>query len=289
MIEPKRIATGLSFPEGPAYDGKGNLYVSNCNADYVTLLRGGESSVAFRRSETEFTFEKTNGMAFFEDGSLFACDLGRKAIIRIEVGGAAHGRMEIYADKFEDTGFRGPNDLAFDPHGNLYFTDPSGSSAESPVGCVYLVERGNRNVTKVAESMGFPNGIAFSADAKTVYIAESSFWRILKADVLPDGTLTKPEPFVQLEKDNTPDGIAFDVAGNLYIANYEPGRVTIIDPAGTITGHIPLPGSQCTNVEFGGKDLKTLWITLADPGDVWEVENDIPGLPLFRAPRNEGA
>jgi WD40 repeat protein len=133
MVEPVKIADGLAFPDGPAYNGKGYIFVSNCNADTITRLDDASNkTAAFHRAVDKFTFLKTNGMTFYEDGTLFACDFERKAILQIH----PDGRMELYADKCDDQGFKGPNDLAFDPEGNLYFTDPTGSDEKNPVGCV---------------------------------------------------------------------------------------------------------------------------------------------------------
>lgn len=280
--EPVLAADGFQFPEGPAYDGKGNVFVSNCNSDYIGKLDAAGRAIQFKAASDRFTFEKTNGLTFFEDGSLFACDFGRKAIVQI----FPDGRTEAYADKCGDEGFKGPNDLAFDPAGNLYFTDPVGSSASKPTGCVYRIERGSRKVTRVVEGIAYPNGIAFSADAKTLYIAESERYRILKARVKPDGSLKTPQLFCQMPDKHTPDGMNFDQAGNLYVATVGPGLVSVIDKEGKIARTIKLPGAQVTNVEFGGKELKTLYITEAEKGCVYKLQVEVGGLPLFRAPNN---
>jgi gluconolactonase len=158
LYEPIKVGDGLKAPEGPAYDGLGNVVVSNTGADYVTRFdEQGKAEVLWRASSTAFTFQKTNGMTYYRDGSLFVCDFGRKVIIRIY----PDGRQELYADQYDGQPFKGPNDLAFDPRGNLYFTDPKGSDEHTPTGCVYRVESGSRKVTRVAEGLAFPNGIYF--------------------------------------------------------------------------------------------------------------------------------
>jgi gluconolactonase len=282
-MELKKIAENFAFPEGPAYDGKGNVVVSNCNGNTINKIGKDGNAVLFTSDSKKFTFEKSNGLTYGDEGWLYVCDFGRKAILRI----AADGKTELYADKFEDQGFKGPNDLAFDPEGNLYFTDPAGSDAKNPIGCVYRVEKGSRKVTKVASGMAFPNGVAFSADAKTLYIAESHTFRILKAIVKPDGSLEEPVLFCQLPENHVPDGMNFDQAGNLYVGTVGPGLVTVIGPDGKISKTITVPGTDVTNVEFGGKDLKTLYITEAQKGILYSIEVAVGGLPLFRAPNNE--
>lgn len=294
-IEPGliKVAGGLEFPEGPAYDGKGSVYCSNCDSNYITKVTAdGQVSVAFRGNSGDgepFTFKKTNGMTFFEDGALFACDFERNAIIRI----APDGSQEIYVDNLDGQPFAQPNDLAFDPSGHLYFTAPGGSSETNPIGPIYRVERGTRIVTRVAKGMGFPNGLAFTADAKYLYVCESSFNRILRFEVRDDGSLDGKEVFADLSPDGpgAPDGMAVDAAGFLWITHYNAHTVLVVDTGGKIvrTIRVPFDGPNGpTNIEFAGKDLKTVYIT--DPGSaaMYKMEVETPGLPLFCAPPNEG-
>jgi gluconolactonase len=278
-----KVGDGLKFPEGPAYDGKGNVVVSNCSADYVTQFDAeGHATVLYKAASDSFTFQKTNGMTYYKDGSLFVCDFGRNAIIRIH----PDGKQEVYADRCDGQPFKGPNDLAFDPHGNLYFSDPAGSDEKNPIGCVYRVEQGTRKVTRVAEGMAFPNGIAFSADAKTLYVAESNRFRILRFAVQADGSLGPQETYSQFPQDYVPDGMNFDSAGNLWVALYTPGVVGVVDTSGHLARELPMPGKGVTNVEFADRDLKTLYITVTDTGALYKLRVETPGLPLFCAPPN---
>ena len=115
-----KVAENLNFPEGPAWDGKSTLYVSNCNGDWITKVENENFSVFLKASNSPFTFEKTNGLTVYKDGSIFACDFGRGAILKIN----PEGKTEIYALGYNGNRFSRPNDLAFDKNGNLYFTDP---------------------------------------------------------------------------------------------------------------------------------------------------------------------
>ena len=84
-----------------------------------------------------------------------------------------------------------------------------------------------------------------------------------------------------------PDGINFDQAGNLYVGTSGVGLLTILDPSGKITREIELSGIDVTNVEFAGKDLKTLYLTEGSKGCLYKMQVPVGGLPLFRAPNNE--
>lgn len=280
----ERVCDGLEFPEGPAWDGRGHLFVSNCGADYITrvALDGALERRWLSAADTgPGGFRKTNGMAFHRDGSLFACDFGRNAIVRV----GPDRRCEVVADRCEGRPFRGPNDLAFDPKGNLYFTDPVGSNEHSPVGCVYLVERGTRRVRRVAEGMAFPNGVALSADARWLYVAESRYFRVVRFPIREDAALGEMEPWCQLPANGDPDGMAFDRAGNLWVAQFGLGAVRVIDPSGRIARSVTMPGKTPTNLEFAGKGLRTLYITEPETKSLYKLRVEAGGQPLFCAPR----
>jgi gluconolactonase len=275
-----KVAEGFKFPEGPACDGRGNVYVSNCDADPGIVSKVdevGNSSVAFTGSAR--TFLKTNGITAHQSGSIFACDFGKKAIVELRPDGSA----STYADNYQGVPFRGPNDLAFDPNGNLYFTDPAGSSKQAPVGRVYRVDK-LKNVTLVAQGLAFPNGIAFSADGKTLFVAESQKYQVLKYPVKMDGSLGEKSVFCTLPEEKDPDGMNFDSAGNLWVAQFGAGAVREFDPSGKLIRSIEMPGKKVTNVEFGGKDMKTLYITEVETGGLYRIRTEVPGLKLFYGP-----
>ena len=73
-------------------------------------------------------------------------DFERNAIVQIHPDGS----QETVADSFAGHPFEGPNDLAFDPQGNLYFTAPNRSGRDHPTGAVYRIAHGTRTVTITA-------------------------------------------------------------------------------------------------------------------------------------------
>ncbi len=290
--ELEKVCGDLKFPEGPAWDGRGNLYFSNCSTDTISRLAadGAFTMQWMKGSESagEAPYHKTNGITVFRDGSLFVCDHGRNSVIRID---PKTKQGDVCASQCGGKPLKGPNDLAFDPKGNLYFTDPAGSGRDNPVGCVYRVEAGSRKVTRVAEGMAFPNGLAFTADAKHLYVCESQQNRIVRFAVKPDGSLGRMEPFADLSPDGPgePDGMAVDVKGNLWITHFGAHTVLVVSPDGKIIRTIRVPhaennGHGPTNIEFAGRDLKTVYIT--DPGSsaLFRMTSDVPGLRLFCSP-----
>jgi gluconolactonase len=213
-----------------------------------------------------------NGAKFHANGDLYVADR-TKGIIGI----TEEGNMRVIVDHYQGKRFNGPNDLIFDSRGNLYFTDPHGSSAENPFGCVYRVSSGGEIVC-LASGLAFPNGVVLSRDEKYLFVADTRKNRILRYVLDPP---VRSYIFSQLSGGWGPDGMAFDVAGNLYIAHYGGGDVIVLNPRGEILERIPVGGLHPTNVAFGGPDRRTLFVTEVETASVYRFNTDHPGLPLF--------
>ncbi len=289
LAEVTEVCVGLKFPEGPAYDGKQHVVCSQASGNAIARVSlDGECEAQWLKSsriDNPLQFRNTNGLAFYKDGSLFACDNERNAIVRIH----PDGRCEIYAEKYRVKGFRGPNDLAFDAKGNLYFTDPAGSGLRNPTGCVYRVEATTRKVTRVADGLAFPNGLAFSADGRWLYVAESQKNRILRFSVRSNGMLGRAQEFADLSSagKGEPDGIAFDTAGNLWVAHFGAHQVLVISPRGETFDSYVMPtgpGHGPSNIAFAGPDRKTLYITDPTTDSLLKMRTRTPGLKLMSSP-----
>jgi len=268
----QKVVDGLNFPEGPAWDGHSTLYVSNCYGGWVTRLASGTSDTFVTAAKAPFTFQQTNGMTFHK-GHLYACDFGVGAILRFTTDGAA----EVYVNDFHGVAFNRPNDLRFDAEGNLYFTDPKTHSREVLDGRVFRINAQDKSVKVLADSLGFPNGIAISGNSRMLYVCESAFERILRYTIAEDGQLTGREVFVTLPGGD-PDGIDFDSAGNLYVAHFGGGTVYVIGPHGGLKQKISTPGMKPTNLEFGGDELKTLFLTEVETNALYQLDVEIAGM-----------
>ncbi len=261
------FATGFKFPEGPALDPDGNLFVVNVDS--------GDISKISPEGEVK-TFVNTggapNGAKFHANGDLYVADR-QKGIIAI----SPEGKTRVIVDHYQGKKFYGPNDLIFDSKGNLYFTDPHGSSAENPFGCVYRFSSSGE-LTCLASGLAFPNGLVLSKDEKFLFVANTRKNRILRYVFSPP---FRSYIFSQLSGGWGPDGLAFDIAGNLYVAHYGGGDVIILNPKGETIERVPVGGQHPTNVAFGGPDRKTLYVTEVETGSVYRFETDYRGLPLY--------
>ncbi len=277
-VEFIKIADRLNFPEGPAWDGQGNLFVSSCYGGYITKI-SGEEITKFVDSASNPNLKQTNGLVIYKDGSIFACDYGLGAILRIN----SDGISEIFISGYEGNRFNRPNDLAFDDKGNLYFTDPKSYGKDKLDGRIFKSSIESKELILLEDSLAFPNGIAFSPDGNKLFVCESAKNRILKFDVNDGDSLSNKAVFAELPGGD-PDGIAFDIEGNLYVAHFGGGAIYVFSPNGIIKEKIITPGKKPSNVEFGGDDMRTLFITEDETNSVYSIKVNIPGTPLFSSP-----
>lgn len=271
-----KVADGLSFPEGPAWNGE-FLVVSNCYSNWITKINEENVDTFLVKPTSPFDFGKTNGLTFDKNGNLYACDYGEGKILLINKS----GNTFIYANSFEGEKFNRPNDLAFDESGNLFFTDPKSYGKDKLDGRIFMIENKTKIVKKLWDSLAFPNGIAISKDGKDLFVCESAKNRVLKFKI-ENGGIANPSVFVELPGGD-PDGIAFDINENLYVAHFGGQAIYVISKEGKVISKIPTPGKKPSNVEFGGKDMKTLFITEDETNSVYKTSVEIQGLRLFNS------
>lgn len=285
MPEPvSLLVSGFDSPEGPCFDTEGNLYFVNwLSSSVMRRTPGGAVSEFFN------TGGIPAGLAFHADGSLYVADEGDNihGILRI-----AGGAGEIVVNTYQGQPLNGANDLVFDRNGVLYFSDPWRSSAANPIGGFYrLFSEGA--LEQIDTGLQFPNGVAISPSGDAVYLAETIPNRILRYAIGSDGSIGQREHWADMPRvtfpgdgdddlpTGGPDGMAFDEAGNLYVAYYGGGRVVIFAPDGSQAGEILVPGASVTNIAFGGPGRRTAVITDVATASVYTTLVATPGLRLF--------
>ena len=267
------LVSGYDSPEGPAFDREGNLFFVNWLSASI-LERTPDGSV----QEFYNSGGIPAGLAFHRDGSLYLADEGDQihGVMRI----TPDAQATILVNRYEGQPLNGANDLVFDRIGVLYFSDPWGSSVDRPIGGFYRFFPDGR-LERIDHGLAFPNGVAINADGSAVFLAETSRNRILRYPIGEDGSIGKREVFATVTGEPGPDGMAFDAAGDLYVAFFNGGRVDVIDPSGRQVDEIPVPGAKPTNVAFGGPDRSTLVITEVETASLYQVRVGVPGQPLF--------
>ena len=209
----------------------------------------------------------SNGLALDAKGQLVMCEHGDRRVSVLTKGG---GKRTL-ADRWNGKRFNSPNDLAIHKNGDIYFTDPIyglPKRANDPMReidfCgVYRVEP-NGKVTLQYREISRPNGIAFSPDQKTLYVANSDgrdpIWRAFP--VKDDGNLGDPKPFFDASKQTKiraggGDGLKVDQQGNVFATG--PGGVLVLSPKGELLGRIST-GEAIANVGWGD-DGSVLYLT----------------------------
>lgn len=271
--DPEPIATGYNSPEGPAFAENGDIYFVNwLNSSIVRLGADG--------SPQEFanTGGIPAGLAFHRDGTLYCADEGAQihGVIKID----SHGGISPFVDRYQDRPLKGANDLVFDRHGVLYFSDPWGSSATTPTGGLYRAFPDGR-LEQLDTGLAFPNGVALDADESAIFLAETPRNHILRYPISANGAVGASTVFARLSGSPGPDGMAFDAEGRLYVAHHGAGRVVVLNADGREVDSLAVPGRQPTNVAFGGPDFASLIVTEVQTGAVYRTHLGVKGQPLF--------
>ena len=118
--------------------------------------------------------------------------------------------------------------------------------------------------------MGTTNGIEISPNGKFLYVNESVQRKVWKYRIRRDGSLKKKSLLIAFE-DFGLDGMRCDVQGNLLITRYGKGTVVMVSPSGKVLREFALKGKNPSNLAFGGRDGKTVYVTLADRGCVEQI------------------
>jgi len=217
---------------------------------------------------------------------LYVTDEGRRSIVRVDVNGSITDQIHEFAGK----PLNGPNDLSFDPDGNLFFTDPYGSSAQNPIGRVFGYDWQQGTLTEIARGMRFPNGIV-ARDGR-LYVAETYtntvwVWDVIGPGRAADKRLFARCPLAPGASQVGPDGMCFDRDGNLYVAHLGTGSVVIFNPSGGEVDRIKTGGVKTTNVCFGGPAHDDLFVTQENLGAVLRIRLGITGDRLNFCPSTD--
>jgi gluconolactonase len=180
-------------------------------------------------------------------------------------------------DQVDGLPLNSPNDVVVRADGTIWFTDPSygylqGFRHEPAVpDRVYRIDPLTGVATAVADGFDKPNGLAFSLDQRTLYVADNGApHHLLAFDVQEDGSLSGRR-IVAIGTHEHPDGLKVDAEDRIYASSRD--GIQIFAPSGELLGEIELPGA--VNFTFGGRGGHTLYIT-ADTA-LWAVHLNAKG------------
>lgn len=302
MTALREITNGLRFPEGPVAMPDGSVILVEIASGRLTRVApdGAKSTVSQVGAGP-------NGAAIGPDGRCWICNNGGfkwhdedgklRPILqaddysggRIERVDLATGAVERMYDRAGGFGLRGPNDLVFDAHGGVWFTDLGKARArDMDRGAVYYARADGSAIREVIHPMVTPNGIGLSPDGRTLYVAETEPGRLWAFDVTAPGEVRKlpwPSPHggrlvVGLEGFQRFDSLAVQADGAICVATLMSGRITVVQPDGSDLRFVEMPEPYPTNICFGGPDRKTAYVTLSMTGRLVAMDWPVPGAPL---------
>jgi sugar lactone lactonase YvrE len=258
----RTVGAGLLRPEGVMAADDGHIYTADARGCCSRIAGDGSTSFFGTLGGTP------NGICLDKKGNCIIANIGNGEVQLLSGDGSHLVLLTAAQGKRMYT----PNFPFIDFSGRLWVSnstdDPNiDSSLRSPVpdGCLVLIAE-NREPQIVADGICFANGVAVDQTEKYVYVAETMKRRILRFLIKDDSSLGAREVYGPefLGAKGFPDGIAFDEAGNLWIAFPMANAIGFIDPAGKLDMYLEDPAGKIlrapANICFGGKDRKTAFI-----------------------------
>jgi gluconolactonase len=271
------LADGFTWTEGPLWMGDaktGHLLFSDIprNSIFKWTTDGGVQLFMNPSGYTGVAYyglePGSNGLLKDADGNLVMCEHGDR---RVSVLTPAGGKRTL-ADSYQGKRLNSPNDGTLKSNGDIYFTDPpyglpqreNDPRRELDHFGVYRITKKDGSVTLLSTELQRPNGIGFSPDEKTLYVAQSdpkkAIW--MSFPVQSDGSLGKGVVFYDATAEvgkmpGLPDGLSVDTQGNLWASG--PGGIWIFSKDAKLLGRINT-GERTSNCAFG-EDGMTLFVT----------------------------
>ena len=262
------LHTGMRWAEGPVWlADAGCLLLSDVPSNRILRWVEGQGASVYREPSNH-----ANGNTRDRQGRLVTCESGGRRVVRTELDGT----QTVLADRYRGKRLNSPNDVVVRTDDTIWFADPdygilsdfTGDKAPSEIGgChVFRLDPRSGELRVACGDMVKPNGLAFSPDERTLYVADSGAshdlegpHHIMAFDVAADGALRNRRVFAVIEP-GIPDGFRVDVDGNVWTSAAD--GVHCLAPDGELLGTIRVP-ETVANVTFGGPKRNRLFIAAA--------------------------
>jgi gluconolactonase len=255
------VKSFTSGVEGPATDKDGNVYAVNFERQGTIgiITPDGKAGVFIDLPAGSIG----NGIRFNSHGDMLIADYTNHNILKVDM---ATKKVSVFA---HEPRMSQPNDIAIDNKDRIYASDPNWKGG---TGRIWRIDTDGK--VTLLDSMGTVNGIEVTPDNKILYVNEQR--KIWAYDLSSTGDISNKRLLIEFP-DFGMDGMRCDAKGNLYQARFGKGTVAKVSPDGTVVQEITLIGKRPTNVAFGGKDGRTMYVTLQDQGNLESFQVDEPG------------
>lgn len=250
--------------EGPAVDKSGKLYVVNYEKDGTIGLVHPDG-----KAELFLTLPGKsigNSIQFNAAGNMLVADFAEHNVLEIN---PETKEVSVYC---HDDRFNQPNDICINKRGIVFASDPNW---QKQTGQIWKIGPDKKAVL-LKDNMGTTNGICLSHDEKILYVNESVQRRIWAFNVDEAGNISEQRIFASVD-DFGFDGMKCDKKGNLYVARYGKGTISIYNPLGRLMQEVTLKGKDVSNITFGGNDYRTCFVTLQDRKGMEKFRTDVAG------------
>ncbi len=257
-ILPAILAEGFGYLEAARWHG-GALYFSDIGKHRIHRMHadGGHHEVATIAA-------RPSGLGWTPAGSLLVIGMEDETLNTLGADGSIAASVLLGSTVIH------PNDMAVDAHGRAYISqfgyDLFGHGPVAQCGLLMVDTDGSRHI--FGAGLTFPNGIALSADGRTLVVAESFGRQLTAFDVAPDGGLSGQRVFARFGDAATevPDGICMDSEGAVWVGMPMAGEFRRVLEGGEVTAVVRPAGrgSYCVDCVLGGTDLQTLYLLVSD-------------------------
>jgi gluconolactonase len=261
----ERLWTGARWSEGPAWFAAGRYLVwSDIPNDRMLRFDETDGSVSVFRHPSM----NSNGNTVDREGRLVTAEHRGRRITRTE----HDGRVTVLADRYGGGRFNSPNDVVVASDGAVWFTDPDYGIRTDYEGDKAEAEQDGRHVyriapsgevTRVADDLVAPNGLAFSPDERFLYVSDtgrSHFEggpRHMRRFEVVDGARLRGGEVFAVCADGVFDGLRVDTDGRIWTSAAD--GVHCLSPDGRLVGRIRIP-EIVANLTFGGPKRNRLFV-----------------------------
>lgn len=262
-LQPKIVVDGLIYPEGIRWS-QDRVWFS----DVLDLKVYTYDPMTRRTAVVVQTEDLPSGLGFLPDGRLLIATMRERKLLRLEADG-----LKTVADLRPLCEML--NDMIVDAQGRAYL-DSHFSLAADGGGIIMVEPSGDYRI--VADNMKAPNGLAITADGRTLIANDLLANSLVAFDIAPDGGLANRRIFANLGSDS-PDGLCLDAEGSAWVGLPFQGKFRRIKEGGEATHEISYENKWGVAPVLGGSDRQTLFLCTAEV-----ALEDMPG--LLKDPRD---
>lgn len=299
----ERVGRGVTRPEDVVVARDGTVWLSDRDSACARVLADGSLARVGRAGGAP------NGINMDRAGRIVIANFGgpedgRGPLQRLD---PATGEVELLCDTLDGRPLFGANYPLVDSRDRVWCSHSTWGPLDAAWdgqhdGCVFRVDPDGASHV-LARDIPFPNGMAFDADERWLYVCQTVACNVVRYAVAADGSLGSAESYgpvlgythrevqalrplrpEQRSRIGATDGCGFDQAGNLWVTLVLANRVVAVTPAGEVVTMLSDPAGKLmrnpTNVSWGGPDLRDLYIGSVTTDYVVHVRSPIPGLPL---------